>query len=48
VIQEGQIVCDSCKAVITRMTGIPAEGYPQLHNLCSACYAKAQKAALAR
>lgn len=48
MIQDGRIVCDSCKTVITRMTDVPAEGWPQLHNLCSACFANVRKTALAR
>jgi hypothetical protein len=48
MIQEGRIVCDSCKAVITRVTEVPADGWPQLHSLCSACFAGIQKKAVAR
>ncbi|MGD0249874.1 MAG: prepilin peptidase [Thermoplasmata archaeon] len=48
VIREGRIVCDSCTSVITRMTEVPAEGWPQLHNLCSACFAKIRAQAVAR
>ena len=48
MIQDGQIVCDSCKTVITRATAVPAEGWPQLHSLCSACFDKLRKQAIAR
>jgi hypothetical protein len=39
MLKEDKIVCDQCGAVITRVTGAPAEGWPKLHNLCSACFA---------
>lgn len=48
MIDQGRIVCDSCRAVVTRVTEVPAEGWPQLHNLCSSCYAQLREKALAR
>lgn len=37
---EGKIVCDSCQAEITRVVPPPEDGWPKLHSLCSACFAK--------
>ncbi len=48
MLKDGQIVCDACRSVITRVTEAPAEGWPQLHSLCSACYAELKKRALPR
>lgn len=45
MIKDGQIFCDSCNALITRVTEIPAEGWPQLHALCSNCFAQLGKKA---
>jgi hypothetical protein len=40
MIEDGKIVCDSCKTVITQVTELPPEGWPKLHSLCSKCYAE--------
>ena len=40
MIEDGKIVCDVCKSVITRVTLLPPEGWPKLHSLCSKCYAE--------
>lgn len=48
VFQDGKIVCDSCKSPITRVTEVPADGWPQLHSLCSNCFADLQRKAIAR
>jgi hypothetical protein len=40
MIRDGQLVCDSCQQVISRITEVPAEGWGQMHNLCSACFLK--------
>jgi hypothetical protein len=40
MIKDGVLICDSCGATITRVTNVPAEGWPNLHQLCSACFAK--------
>ncbi len=39
MIRDGQMVCDNCGKVITRITTLPPEGYPSMHLLCSACFA---------
>ncbi|MGA9839708.1 MAG: hypothetical protein WBF81_00850 [Thermoplasmata archaeon] len=38
MIRDGQMICDSCQKVITRITDVPAEGWEKMHNLCSACF----------
>jgi hypothetical protein len=38
VVKEGTILCDKCNASITRVQSLPADGWPKLHNLCSACF----------
>ncbi len=48
MLENGQIKCDTCQSVITRVTDVPAEGWPQLHNLCSACYANLKAKSLPR
>ena len=39
MLRDGQIVCDTCQKVISRITEAPAEGWEKMHNLCSACFA---------
>jgi len=39
MIRDGQMVCDGCQTPITRVTEIPAEGWPKMHNLRSTCFA---------
>lgn len=48
MLQNGRIICDACQAVITRVTEVPPDGWPQLHNLCSACYAELKKKSIPR
>ncbi len=48
MLKDGQLVCDTCRKVITRLTVAPEDGWPQLHNLCSACYAALKQKALPR
>lgn len=48
MIQEGTIVCDACQKAISRITRVPDEGWPQMHNLCSACFDSLWKTALQR
>lgn len=48
MLKDGQIICDGCQTPITRVTDTPAEGWPQMHNLCPACYEQAKKAAMPR
>ena len=38
MIRDGQLVCDSCQTVITRITDVPPEGWERMHNLCSTCF----------
>ncbi len=37
MIRDGQIICDGCAKVITRITDTPADWAPQ-HNLCPSCF----------
>ncbi len=48
MLKDGQIICDACHAVITRVTTPSSDGWPQLHNLCSACYADLKKRSIPR
>jgi hypothetical protein len=48
MLQDGKIICDSCHNAITRVTDFPAEGWPQLHSLCSNCYAELKKKSVPR
>jgi len=48
MIQDGRLVCDACRKPITRITDVPAEGWPQLRNLCSACFDDLRKRAVPR
>ncbi len=48
MLKDAQLVCDACRSVITRVTEVPDEGWPQLHNLCSKCYAELRQRALPR
>jgi NMD protein affecting ribosome stability and mRNA decay len=48
MIRDGQMVCDSCGKVITRITEVPAEGWETMHNLCSDCFKALGKTAVAR
>jgi len=48
MLRDGQILCDACQKPITRMTQAPAEGWPQMHNVCSSCFAELQKQAVPR
>jgi hypothetical protein len=38
VIRDGQVVCDGCQKVISRITDVPPEGWDRMHNLCSSCF----------
>jgi hypothetical protein len=38
MLQDGQLICDACRKVITKITAAPAEGWEKMHNLCSACF----------
>jgi len=48
VIRDGTIVCDSCQKPITKITQVPADGWPQMHNVCSACFDTLWKTGLQR
>jgi hypothetical protein len=48
LIRDGQLVCDACGTVITRITATPEEGWEKMHNLCSSCFTKLGKTAVAR
>ncbi len=43
MIRDGTLVCDGCQKTISRITHIPEEGWPNLRNLCSACFAELWK-----
>jgi len=48
MIRDGTMVCDVCQKSITRITDIPAVGWPKMHNLCSACFASLKTQAIPR
>jgi hypothetical protein len=48
MLRDGTIVCDGCQQPITKITQAPQEGWPQMHNLCSACFDSLWKTALQR
>jgi len=48
MIEDGKMVCDQCKAVISRIENVPADGWPTMHNLCSACFRELGKRSVAR
>jgi predicted amidophosphoribosyltransferase len=48
MIRNGQMVCDACQKPISRITGVPAEGWPKMHNLCSACFVALKTQAVPR
>lgn len=48
MIRDGAIVCDSCQKPITKVTHVPDEGWPQMHNLCTPCFEALWKTALQR
>jgi len=48
MIRDGQLVCDACQKNISRVTEVPAEGWPKMHNLCSSCFADLKKQAIPR
>ncbi len=48
MIQDGTIVCDNCHRPITKITLVPEGGWPQMHNLCSACFDSLWATALQR
>lgn len=49
MLRGGQLVCDSCETVITRISSAPAEGeWQKMHNLCSACFDRLWTTSIAR
>lgn len=38
MIEDRRMVCDGCQKIITRILSVPPEGWPKMHNLCSACF----------
>ncbi|HTT15116.1 MAG TPA: hypothetical protein VMG81_04985 [Thermoplasmata archaeon] len=45
-LKDGAMVCDGCQKVITRLTVVPDEGWPRMHNLCSSCFADLWKSSI--
>ena len=43
MMKDGNMVCDNCQAVISRVTEVPADGWPKLHSLCSNCFTELWK-----
>ncbi len=43
MIRDGQLICDQCGKVISRITQVPPEGWERMHNLCSACFTELEK-----
>jgi predicted amidophosphoribosyltransferase len=48
MLRDNQMVCDVCQKPITRVTQIPAEGWPKMHNLCSTCFSELKRQAIPR
>jgi len=48
MLQDGRLVCDVCGKPITRITEVPAGGWPQMRNLCSTCFDDLSKRAVQR
>lgn len=48
MLKDGQIICDTCHKVISRITEAPAEGWERMHNLCGACFAELEKQSVSR
>lgn len=48
MIRDGQILCDSCQKVISRITEVPPTGWEKMHNLCSACFRELGKTSVSR
>ena len=48
MIHDGQMVCDACQKPISKISEVPAEGWPQMHNLCSSCFAQLKQQAIPR
>ncbi len=48
MLRDGQLVCDSCGSVITRITSATEADWQKMHNLCSACFDKLWTTSIAR
>jgi predicted amidophosphoribosyltransferase len=48
MLKDGSMVCDRCQKKISRITDAPPEGWPAMHNLCSACFAEVKQTAIPR
>jgi len=48
MLKDGQLVCDRCHKVITKITNVPPEGWEKMHNLCSDCFTAIGKTAVPR
>ena len=48
MLRDGQLVCDTCQKVISRVPSAPAEGWENMHNLCSACFLALEKQSVSR
>ena len=48
MIRDGQLVCDGCQKVISRITDSPAGGWEKMHNLCSECFVALEKKSISR
>jgi hypothetical protein len=38
MIENGQLVCDSCHTAISRITSVADPDWARMHNLCSTCF----------
>jgi hypothetical protein len=48
MIRDGRLMCDVCQKPISRITDVPPEGWPQMHNLCGTCFDDLRKRAVPR
>jgi hypothetical protein len=48
MIRDGQLVCDACQKVISRITDVHPEGWAKMHNLCSSCFVALDKQSISR
>lgn len=46
MLKENTLVCDRCQTSITRVTQVPPEGWPTMHNLCSPCFIEVWKTSI--
>jgi hypothetical protein len=48
MLRDGQLFCDSCQKVISRITEAPPTGWEAMHNLCSSCFLVLEKQSVSR